>query len=157
MKEQLSPSPDAGCRKRGSITVEMAIVTPLLVFLLFGIIEGGWIARDTLVLASACREAARIASLGRSCSQISACARAAACSLAAGDITVQVECQSSGGGGWTELTDTAEGTNSAMPGGQVRVTLTYPHQLVCGPLMSLFADAGGSTRTIRSTMVAMRE
>lgn len=141
----------------GSVAVEMAIVAPLLIFLLFAIIEAGWLAKDCLILGSACREATRVASLGRSCSQVITSARNSATLANTNTITAKLEYQLPGASTWSLLGDSAEGANTAPPGSQIRVTLTYPHTLVCGPVASLFADAGKTTRTLHATMIAMRE
>lgn len=141
---------------RGSVSVEMAIVAPILIFLLFGIIEVGWLLKDDLILGSACREAARAAAVGRTTTEITTTARAAASSLNAAAITVGSEYLDPTTATWVTLTNTAEGRNSAPVGCQIKVTLTYPHDLVCGPITSVFADPGQPFRTLRSRMVSLR-
>jgi Flp pilus assembly protein TadG len=55
----------------GSATVEMAVVTPLLLTMLFGIIEYGWVFSVRQAMVHAAREGARTASLpGSTTSQI---------------------------------------------------------------------------------------
>ncbi|TWT45958.1 TadE-like protein [Phycisphaerae bacterium RAS1] len=49
--------------RRGAATVEMAIVTPLLLTMLFGIIEYGWVFTVKQGLTTAAREGARTAAL----------------------------------------------------------------------------------------------
>ena len=49
-------------RERGAVAVEAALVTPLLVLLVFGIIEFGLFFKDLLGVTSAVRAGARIAS-----------------------------------------------------------------------------------------------
>lgn len=51
-------------RDRGAVAVEMALVTPLLVALVFGIIDFGRIFNAEIQLSQAAREGARIAALG---------------------------------------------------------------------------------------------
>ena len=55
---------DSGARRgeRGAALVEAAIVTPLLLMLVFGIIEFGFAFKDTLTLANGSRSGARVAS-----------------------------------------------------------------------------------------------
>lgn len=50
-------------RRRGAATVEMAVVTPLLLTMLFGIIEYGWVFTVKQGLTTAAREGARTAAL----------------------------------------------------------------------------------------------
>jgi len=47
---------------RGSVAVEAAIVFPLLIFILFGVIEFAMVLRDHVALTSAARSGARVAS-----------------------------------------------------------------------------------------------
>jgi len=49
----------------GSVTVEMVLVTPILLMLLFGIIEFGLIFKDIAVMKQATREGVRTAAVGR--------------------------------------------------------------------------------------------
>lgn len=53
----------AKSNRRGAATVEMAVVTPLLLVLLFGIIEYGWVFSVRQALVTAAREGARTAAL----------------------------------------------------------------------------------------------
>lgn len=50
-------------RRLASATVEMAVVTPLLLTILFGIIEYGWVFSVRQTLIQAAREGARTAAL----------------------------------------------------------------------------------------------
>lgn len=50
-------------QRRASATVEMAVVTPLLLTMLFGIIEYGWVFSVRQAMVHASREGARTASL----------------------------------------------------------------------------------------------
>lgn len=142
--------------RHGSVSVEMALVVPLLVFLLFAIIEMGWLLKDDLVLGSACREACRQASLGRSVAQIQDCAAASASSLVSTSLGVELMYLNKTSGTWEPLVDTTEGYNAAPVGSQVKVTLTYTHNLVCGPITSMLADPGQTYRTLRTTMIGVR-
>ena len=50
-------------RKRAAAAVEMAIVAPILLTMLFGIVEYGWVSTVRQALVTATREAARTAAL----------------------------------------------------------------------------------------------
>ena len=54
-----------GVRRRGAATVEFALVLPLLLGLLFGIIEFGLLFKDQLSIQQAAREGVRTAAVGR--------------------------------------------------------------------------------------------
>jgi Flp pilus assembly protein TadG len=139
----------------------MAIVAPILILLLFGTMEMGLLFKDSLSLNSACREAARVAAVGATTSDIAARARAAATTLNPANVTVTSQYRTYSGGvwsAWTALGDNAAGTaNSAPSGAQVKITLTYPHQLVTGALFASLATPGTNKVTIRGSMVMMRE
>ena len=49
-----------GSRRRGAAVVEMAVVTPLLLLMMFGIMEFGWLLMLRESLTNACREACRV-------------------------------------------------------------------------------------------------
>ncbi len=59
-----------GRRRRGATMVEFALVVPILLAMLLGIIEFGWMAKNKLQLSNAVREGARDAAVGLSTSII---------------------------------------------------------------------------------------
>jgi len=61
--------PPARSSRRAAAAVEMAIVTPILLTMLFGIIEYGWVFTVRQALVTAAREGARTASLPGSTEQ----------------------------------------------------------------------------------------
>lgn len=145
------------CRlsSRGTATVEMAIVVPLLITLLFGTVDMGLLLKDSLVLNTASREATRVAVLGKSSSEIGARALAAASTLRTADI--EVDAAFLAGGTWVPLGDTGEGTNDAPTGSLVRVTLRYPHHFIFRPFGEMCGDGEDHVRTLVASTVAMRE
>ena len=147
--------------RRGALSVEMAVLAPLLVVFLFGTVELGMIMRDVMVLNSAAREASRIASLGHSNSAIVDRAKAAATGLVAANVTVTLDYRTYSSGawsGWTTLTSTGA-SNNAPSGSQVRVRVSYPHPLIVGRVFTslLATDANNNTMTVGATMTMMRE
>jgi len=52
-------------RKRGAVLIEFAACVIMLLFILVGILEFGWMTRNKLLISNAAREGARTASLGR--------------------------------------------------------------------------------------------
>lgn len=58
-------------RRRGATIVEFALVVPILMVTVLGIIEFGWMAKNQLQLANAVRDGARDAAIGSSTTLIS--------------------------------------------------------------------------------------
>lgn len=152
------------CRK-GATMVEMAIVVPFLVLLVFGILEVGLLMKDYLGLNQAAREGARIASIGSPVSTIDARIIASAPSIDVSRLTWSGEWRaydSSGTWGtWTVLADEGYGSdlrNNAKPGSQVKISVELEHQLVTGQVMDFLSDADKpGTVTLGSSMILRRE
>jgi hypothetical protein len=163
------------CRTRGTTMVEMALVLPLLLLLLFGILEFGWLIKEYLGLNQAAREGVRAAAVGAMTGNIQARVQAQAGTL---DTTQLVWCS-----GWSDSEpgvygrvmrydnrtgtflapeqlgdDTDSSCNTAKPGDQIGIMVTYEHRLVTGSLLAWLAD---STKpgvvTLHSHMVIRRE
>ncbi len=155
---------ERGRRARGArsgiSTVEMAMVLPLLLMLLFGIIEFGLIVKDVMGINQAGREGARSAAVGATPSAIDARIDGAAATLDTSQLTKLYEARhfypgSATWGDWTVL-GTYEGHNNAMDGDQIRVSIDYTHQLVSGGLFSALADNPEEGTMTLSTAVIMR-
>ncbi len=73
-------------KREGTASVEMAIVMPLLIILLFGILEIGLMIKDYLGINQVAREAARVAIVGSSMSVIDARATTAAPTIDASNL-----------------------------------------------------------------------
>jgi len=105
--------------KRGQSLVEFALVVPLLILMLMGIMECGRIFNEALVVTAAAREGARAAAVGASDATVIAAASQAAASVNTGKLLVTV-------------------TPSIRVGGQeVTVTVTNPVVIVT-PIISNF-------------------
>lgn len=149
-------------RQRGATTVELAMVAPLLIFLLFGIIEFGLMVKDLVGINQAAREGARCAAVGAVPATITARIAAAAPTINAADLQVQYHYRhfnsdTHSWGAWTPLgSDGLE--NTAQPGDQIRVTINYPHRLVTGGLFAGLADDPSTgTITLNTAIVMQRE
>ena len=137
------------CR-RGAALVEFALVSGLLLLLLFGIIEMGLIFSDQVTLAQAAREAARSASLGSATSTVITRTEntASGLSLSSGNITLEKSADN--GTTWTTLGNIGT-VNDAVTGNMVRATITYSHPLVTSLVFS------GGAKTLKTQMVMQRE
>lgn len=78
-----------GLRERGAAAVEMAIVLPLLLLLLGGVIDFGWLFFQKIVMTNAAREGARGAVVKMTDADVQARAAAAANPFTS-QVTVQV-------------------------------------------------------------------
>ena len=82
--------------ERGAVMVELAIVLPLLIMLLMGIIEFGRAYNTQISLQAAAREGARELALGKS--DVEARVRSAALPVAVDSITHSAPCSATGDG-----------------------------------------------------------
>ena len=87
-------------RDRGSVAVEFALLLPVLLLLIFGIIDFGRAINDQITLTQAAREGARLASLGYSTSAVTTRAQSAATGLSpVPTVTVTTACPTGAGTG----------------------------------------------------------
>ncbi|HTG48712.1 MAG TPA: TadE/TadG family type IV pilus assembly protein [Actinomycetota bacterium] len=75
-------------RERGSAVVEFALVLPLVLILVLGLVQVGLVARDRLLVEAAARAGARAAAVQDDPAAIAAAATAAAAGLDAGLVQV---------------------------------------------------------------------
>ncbi len=135
----------AGRRRGGTSLVEFALVIPMLLSIVLGIIEFGLLERSTLVVANAAREGARAAALGQSTPSIrTRVINAGAPALqtdSSGNITNGSILMEQAASGTSPLAytawpaDTGSGTtqkNSVPAGNYVRITVTYNHRSLTG-------------------------
>ena len=148
--------------RRAVVTVEMALALPLLLLLLLGIVEVGLVVMDAISLQNAAREAVRLATLGRTTSQVSAQVSATLTSvLPAQRVTVTLHKRVLSGGvwsAWTALGDTTVAgatQNNAVAGDQVRVALTYGHPLITGYVLGSLAPNGRLQMHVSSVALRM--
>ena len=124
----------------GAELIEMAIVLPLLLLLIMGMVDFGFLFQRYVVLTNAAAEGARVASLP---------------GYTAADVTARVAAYATNGGvPGTVNTATAAvalpGANGgSWPGTQVTVTHVYTYQYV-GPIAALFGGGIGGNVTITS-------
>jgi len=149
-------------RERGSASVEFALVLPLLLGLLFGIIEFGFLFKDQLSIQQCAREGARTAAVGRICSEVSNRITSSAMTLTTANLTSDIMWRTYTSGvwsSWTTMGDQASGTaNDAPAGAQIRVRTNYTHRFMTGPLFAgLIGRPGATTMNLHAEMVMRRE
>jgi Flp pilus assembly protein TadG len=122
----------------GAAAVEFALVVPLLLMLVFGIIDFGVLMHRNTLLDNAAREGVRAASLGRSESDVRAVVQAA---LPGASVTVTVSCLKPDGSACASY------AADAASGGTAVVRVDYAHHWLT-PVGPMF---GGSTRNLTQT------
>jgi Flp pilus assembly protein TadG len=131
----------------------MAVSFVVLVILLFGIIEMGWLFRDKGMMSNAARQAARAAAAGDTPSVAKQKGLAAAVGLG---VTISLDKGSADSSG-TFVSSGSLGTdqsqttmNDATPGQLIRATATYNHIYLTGVL-------GRKSDTLTSQVIMQRE
>lgn len=151
-----------GSGRRGVATVELAMLLPTLVLLLFGTLELGFMAKQVHSLNHIAREAARIASTGATTSRIQAHMVDVAPAMDPEQVEATVQYrgwdeQTGTWGSWVTLVDDGA-ENAAASGDQIRVGLRYSYELATGGLLAgLLGASEDNTMTIDAAIVSMRE
>ncbi len=150
--------------RRGVVTVEMAMVAPLLIFLLFAIVEFGVLVRNVVSINEGAREGTRAAAVGAVVTTIEARTYSALSGLDPGRAELDIEYRSwdhsSGSwGAWKSLTNSGA-VNSALAGDQIRVRVEYPHQIMITGLFGSWASNDGNDdgiMTLNASTIMRRE
>lgn len=109
---------------RGQALVEFALVVPVLLLLVLGIMEFGMVIHEYMVVTGAAREGARIAALGGNDTAVETAVKDAAVNFDKADIRV-----------------TVSPSPTRIQGEPVTVTVTYPFKPVT-PLIGAVFSAG---------------
>ena len=125
-------------RERGSVAVEFALLLPILLLLVFGIIDFGRAISYQITLTQAAREGARVASLGYSTSAVTTRAQSAAYPLSpVPTVTVTSACPTGAGTGVDAV---------------VKLTYTFTFITPVGAFAAMFGTASfGSTLSLSAT------
>ena len=117
-------------RRRGSTLIEFALVVPILIAVLLGIMEFGWLAKNHQTIANATREGARVAALGKTTTEIQTRIREAAkpITLSSSNITLEHATYNNGSVGayqaWPGDDTTKNPPENRVPRGNlIRVTV----------------------------------
>jgi Flp pilus assembly protein TadG len=135
----------------GAAAVEFALLLPIFLILLFGIVDISLLVYSKSVLGNAAYEGARLATLGASVADVRASSVAAASGLVGSPPGVQVTCTQSPA---TECNKWTAATSGFAPSGAVvKVTLTYQNSWLTP--VAAFIPSLGPSMTINgaSTMV----
>lgn len=126
--------PGNGARDRGSVAVEFALLLPVLLLIVFGIIDFGRALNAQITLTQAAREGARLASLGDTTAQVTSRATAAATGLSGVSVAVVSAC--------------ATGAAAQGLSAEVQVSYTFSFVTPIGAIAKLFGSSLGSPITM---------
>lgn len=120
--------------EKGQSLVEFSLVLPVLLLVLMGIIELGYLAHNHLALANSAREGARAAAVGKEADDIDLRAHIHAESLS---VVVVKEYSSDNGTTWQSwpadtMNGSGDGVNGVPNGSLVRVSVLTEHQQLTG-------------------------
>jgi Flp pilus assembly protein TadG len=144
--------------RRGAALVEFAIVLPLLMVLLLGIMEFGMIMRDYLMLGHGAREGARTAAVGGTVSEIRQQVINTAALRDLKPEMIQSTYFDKNTETWVAVGDLPSGQKNAVPSDSIiRVTIkSYPHRMVTGSFFALLPGYKDGFFTLKDAGLAMR-
>ena len=117
--------------RRGTSIIEFALVVPIVLALLIGILESAWMSKNYLAVANSAREGARSAALGKSTSVIRTRVQNTATPVTVPTANIALAYSTDNGATYVAMGDTGTGTtaqNSAPAGSMARVTVSITHQ-----------------------------
>jgi Flp pilus assembly protein TadG len=140
--------------QRGAAVVEFALIAPILLLLVFGIIDFGWMLNKSTLVNNTSRDAARVASLDGSYADIDSTvdAELASAGIDPDDVTVRIACTNASGTNCTG--SSASYDANATTGSTVTVTITYNHHWLT-PVGAMCAIVGGDS-CVGNTIVLQR-
>jgi Flp pilus assembly protein TadG len=120
-----------GANERGAEAVEFALVVPVFLLLVFGVVDFGWMINHDTMVNNASREGARLGALDPFTADIQATVLADSGTLDKSQITVTVTC----------LPTSCATKGSATSGGTVIVRVDYQHSWIT-PVGSTIRSGG---------------
>jgi Flp pilus assembly protein TadG len=147
--------------ERGSAVVEFALIAPLLLLIVFGIIDFGWMLMKANLVNNATRDAARVASLSGTYTDIDAVVDSEldSAGIDASDVTVSITCTNTAGSNCANSAGSYDA--NATSGSTVIVTVTYDHNWITplGATCSLLGNDScvGDTIVLARTAQMVRE
>lgn len=146
-------------RSRGAVLVEFALVLPVLLLLLLGIIEFGMLMMHQLTLMQAAREGVRLAAVRAPVASVTQRILNSSTSLPnQGEMVVALTYSTDNGVTFPgTLADNAGGENNAPAGTLIRVRVDCPHHLITGTFFSWLAGVQGDALPQHAAVVMRRE
>ncbi len=133
------PRPGRGATDRGAAAVEFALLLPVLLLIVFGIIDFGRALNAQISLTQAAREGARLAALGQSAGAVTSRTQTAAIGLTGVSATIVSACQPNAG---------------ATADAKVQASYTFSFITPVGAIAALIGGSKfGSTMTLTASGV----
>lgn len=130
--ESINFSPRSRQRRRGTSLVEFALIAPLLIMIMLGILEFAIIARNQLMLANAAREGARTLALGRSTTSARTRVKSVSTQVPLSDNHITFTCSTDNGATFPFSVGDNGSQNNAPAGSMVKVTVERTHTTLTG-------------------------
>jgi hypothetical protein len=124
--KSIFPQCSSGSSKSGQSLVEMAIVLPVFLVVLLGILEFGWLFHNEMILANAVRECTRAAAVGRMQTEVRTRIDSSASPIVVSVLTL--EYSSNNGTTWLPWPADDSGKNGVPPGMLIRISAQGIHQ-----------------------------
>ena len=119
-------------RSGGSTIIEFALVVPVFLALMIGIMEFGWLVKVNHTIANATREGARAASLGKTAADTRTRVRSASLPTMVTDDQITLTYYNTTTNTWTAWPAEVAGKNGVPVDTQVKVEVRVPHQSLTG-------------------------
>jgi Flp pilus assembly protein TadG len=148
--------------ERGAVVVEFALIFPILMLLIFGIVDFGWMIERGNVVNNVTRDAARVASLGGTYAQVQSTVTTGLADYditAPGpNVTISITCTNPDG---SVCSNSASSYDSRVTSGSsIKVRVVYTHNWITpvGAICDLIADpCVGDTISLARTAEMVRE
>jgi Flp pilus assembly protein TadG len=114
-------------RRRGSTLVEFALLVPVLLVILMGIMEFGWLITRTYAVGNATREGARYGALAKTSTETKTKVINSAYPVTVTDSQITLEYYNTSTSAWTAWPADSGGKNAVPVDSQLRVKVTVPH------------------------------
>jgi len=148
--------------ERGAVVVEFALIFPILMLLVFGIIDFGWMIERGNVVNNVTRDAARVASLGGTYAQVQSTVTTGLADYGitapSSNVTISITCANPDG---SVCTNTASSFDSKVTSGSsIKVRVVYTHTWITpiGAMCDVVSDqCVGKTIELSRTAEMVRE
>lgn len=130
--------------ERGGAAVEFALIAPLLLLLVFGIVDFGWMLMKANLVSNTTRDAARMASLAGTYDEIESSVEASleSSGIDPADVDVVISCTNASGSNCDNSPGSYDA--NATSGSTVTVTVTYTHDWIT-PIGAMCGLVGGES------------